>query len=139
MKRMIYVLAALLLALSSQLAPAAADLEINTPAITQIRGSMRDYFQQLKPHFVSGAIGLTRDGMLAVRDASAISLDQRQAVTSMVAEDNRLRHALYREIANANGHPEWEGEVQATFAQRWIDRAPAGWWYQNAKGEWARK
>lgn len=139
MKRMIYVLAVLLLALSSQLAPAAADLEINTPAITQIRGSMRGYFQQLKPHFVSGAIGLTRDGMLAVRDASAISLDQRQAVTSMVAEDNQLRHALYREIANANGHPEWEGEVQATFAQRWIDRAPAGWWYQNAKGEWARK
>jgi uncharacterized protein YdbL (DUF1318 family) len=138
MKRTLYVLAALLL-LSPCLAGADADLQINTPALAQIRNTMHDYFHQLKPHLMSGAVGLTRDGLLAVRDAAAIPLDERQAVGALVAEDNQLRHALYREIARANGHPEWEGEIQATFAQRWIERARPGWWYQDANGRWNQK
>ena len=35
----------------------AADIEINTPAITAIRASMKAQHQQLKPHYESGAIG----------------------------------------------------------------------------------
>ena len=84
-------------------------------------------------------MGLTRDGMIAVRDASLVPLAQRARVNELVAAENRDRAALYREIARANGHPEWEAEIRATFAERWILKAPAGWYVQNANGEWIRK
>jgi uncharacterized protein YdbL (DUF1318 family) len=125
-----------LLAMPSALA--AADLEINTPAIKAIRDSMRANHQNLKPHYESGAVGLTRDGGVAVRDASLVPLAQRQSLNSMVAAQNKERTALYKEIANANGHPEWESEIRSTFAQRWIEKAKPGWWVQNASG-WIKK
>ena len=60
-------------------------------------------------------------------------------VQQLVAEENRDRNALYAEIARANGHPEWESEIRSTFARRWVDNAPGGWWYQDAAGVWKRK
>jgi starvation-inducible outer membrane lipoprotein len=44
----------------------------------------------------------------------------------------------YKEIAQANGHQEWQAEIQSTFAGRWIDKAQAGWWVQGAGG-WVKK
>ena len=37
-----------------------------------------------------------------------------------------------------NQHPEWEADIRNTFAQRWIDRAQAGWWVQRG-GAWVKK
>lgn len=139
MNRLIRLLAAAVIALSASSAWAAADLQINTPAIAQIREDLHSHFHQLRDYIVGGAVGLTWDGLLAVRDASAIPLDQRQTVNTLVAEDNQDRRALYREIARANGHPEWEEEVRATFAQRWIEHAHPGWWYQKPNGSWVQK
>jgi uncharacterized protein YdbL (DUF1318 family) len=56
-----------------------------------------------------------------------------------VADENRDRNSLYREIARANGHAEWEPQIRATFAKGWIERAHAGWYYQDASGAWQRK
>jgi uncharacterized protein len=93
----------------------------------------------LKSVLDSGAVGLTADGDLAMRDANAVALAQRAQAIAWVGDDNRDRAALYREVANANGHPEWEGQVRATFARGWIERAPAGWYYRDAAGQWHRK
>ena len=121
-------------------AQAQADLEINTPAITRLRESMRQrYREQLRPYFVSGAVGLTRDGLVAMRDANAVPLAQRQQVNAIIAAENQDRAALYKEIANANKHPEWESEIRSTFAKRWTERVPAGWYYQDSNGVWVRK
>lgn len=120
-------------------AGAAADLEINTPAISALKSAMQARHGRLAPHYASGALGLTRDGGIALRDANAVALAERQAVNGLVADENRDRAGLYREIARANGHPEWEAEVRSTFAQRWIDKAAGGWWVQNAGGAWVRK
>jgi uncharacterized protein YdbL (DUF1318 family) len=60
-------------------------------------------------------------------------------VVRLTAADNEDRAALYREIARVNGNPGWEKDIRATFAQRWIDRAPANWWVQNATGAWQQK
>ena len=118
---------------------AQADLRIDTPAISALRESLRASHQQLRPLYASGAIGLTRDGNIGLRDANAIPLAERAQVNALVAQVNRDRGALYREIALANKKPEWEGEIRTTFAQRWIERAPAGWYYQNPSGAWVRK
>lgn len=117
---------------------AAADLEINTPAIAAIKGSMQARNGQLAGYYASGAIGLTQDGLIAVHDANAIPLAQRQNVNSLVAAENNDRNALYKEIASTNGHPEWESEIRSTFAQRWVQKAQGGWWYQGASG-WTKK
>jgi hypothetical protein len=120
-------------------AQAAADLEINTPAIASLKNSMQQRHGELAGFYASGAVGLTRDGLVAVRDPAAAPLAQRQAMNSLVTAENQDRQALYREISRANGHPEWEEEVRSTFAQRWISKAAAGWWYQNPSGAWTKK
>jgi len=128
----------LLTPLMAQQAFAAPDLDINTPAISAIKNSMQARHTSLAPHYASGAIGLTSSGQIAVRDATALPLKDRQGINGLVAAENADRSALYKEIANGNGHPEWEGEIRSTFANRWIDKAQTGWWYQGANG-WIKK
>lgn len=125
--------------LGAGFARAQANLEINTPGVTSIQSSMQKRHGELAPLYASGAVGLTRDGNVAVRDPAAVPLAQRAGVNALVAAENQDRAALYREIARANNHPEWEGDIRNTFAQRWIDRAQGGWYYQTAAGAWARK
>lgn len=102
---------------------AAADIEINTPGIAALTQSMQARYSQLAPHYASGAVGLAADGFIAVHDASAVPLAERQAVSALVTAENNDRKALYNEIARANGHPEWADEIRNTFAKRWIQRA----------------
>ena len=128
----------LALACSAQ-AYAQANLEINTPGIAAIQSSMAQRHGQLAPLYAGGGVGLTRDGNIALRDPNAVPLAQRQQANSLIAAENQDRAALYREIARANNKPEWENDIRNTFAQRWIDKAQAGWYYQNASGAWVRK
>lgn len=117
-----------------------ADITIRTPAILAIQDRMATRFRtSLDAHFGSGALGFGRDGLLVVRDAAAVPLKDRAALNQAVADDNRDRAAVYREIAVANGHPEWEQQIRDTFAKQWIDSARAGWWYQDAGGSWKQK
>jgi uncharacterized protein YdbL (DUF1318 family) len=127
-----------LFALTAALNAFAVDLEINTPGVNAIKQSMQARHAQLAPLYASGAVGLTSDGMITLRDAGAVPLAQRQSVNALVAAENRDRNALYAEIANANGHPEWQPEIRSTFAQRWIQRAQPGWWVQSGGG-WSQK
>lgn len=117
---------------------AQGNLEIDTPAISALKQSMQKRHGQLAPLYASGAVGLAGDGTVALRDAAGVPLAQRAQVTSAIAAENADRAALYREIARANNHPEWEGDVRRTFAQRWIDRAQPGWWVQQG-GKWVQK
>ncbi|MDT3669607.1 MAG: YdbL family protein [Aromatoleum sp.] len=129
---------AIILFAAAGLAVAQGNLEIDTPAIGALKQSMQQRHAQLAPLYDSGVIGLAADGNITLRDASGLPLAQRGPVNALVAAENADRAALYREIARANGHPEWEADVRATFAERWIDRAPAGWWVQRGGG-WGRK
>ena len=117
---------------------AEADLDVNTPAINALKAAMQARHSQLAAHYNSGAIGLTKDGLIAVHDATAVPLKDRGGINTLVSAENADRNALYKEIASANKHPEWEGGIRDTFAGRWIDKAQSGWWYQGAGG-WAKK
>jgi uncharacterized protein len=141
MKRPLWLRAATLIVLSmlAGIAAAQANLEIDTPAIAALKRAMQERHTQALPLYASGALGLTRDGNIALRDANAVPLAQRGQANALVAAENQDRAALYREIARANGHPEWEGQIRTTFAQRWSDKAQPGWYYQNANGDWVRK
>jgi uncharacterized protein YdbL (DUF1318 family) len=129
----------MLFGISPAYAQGAPDITIKTPAIQAIQSRMADRFQNsLQAHFDSGALGFGSDGMVAIRDATKVELKDRIAVKEAVAEDNRDRKALYRELAVANGHPEWEAQLRDTWAKEWIAKAHKGWWYQDG-GAWKQK
>lgn len=116
------------------------DIRIQTSATEAIRARMRARFQgPLGALLDSGAAGFTHDGMVAMRDAAKVPLSQRAQANATLADENRDRSALYREVANANNHPEWESQIRATFAKVWIEKARAGWYYQDAAGAWQKK
>lgn len=119
-------------------AAAQANLDISTPAINALQASMKARHGQLEPFYAAGAVGLTDEGLIAVRDAKALSLADRPRANRLVAEENQDRNALYRAIATANGHPEWEPQIRTTFARRWIDKAAAGWYYESG-GSWQQR
>ena len=120
-------------------AAAQANLDIDTPAIRSLTASLQQRHAQLAPYYASGAVGVARDGLIALRDPAAVPLAQRAQVNALVAADNQDRAALYREIARANGHPEWEADIRAKFGERWIAKAQPGWWVQDSSGAWRRK
>jgi uncharacterized protein YdbL (DUF1318 family) len=116
------------------------DINIKTPAIQAIQSRMASRFDsQLRKHFDSGALGFASDGTISVRDAAKIPLPERVGVNQAVAEQGRDAKAVYREIAVANNHPEWEQQIRAVFARQWMDSARAGWWVQDAGGGWKQK
>jgi uncharacterized protein YdbL (DUF1318 family) len=120
-------------------AHAQADLNIATPAVRQLTQSMEGRHAQLKKYYESGAVGLTRDGLIEVRDQNLVPLPERNSVRKLVADENADRSNLYREIAAANGHPEWEADIRKTFAERWVSNAAGGWYYQDSGGAWKQK
>jgi uncharacterized protein YdbL (DUF1318 family) len=118
---------------------AEADLDISSPDIEALQSSLAKRFKQLSAYYASGAVGLTNDGLVELRDASLVPLNARAQLNKLIQGENSDRQNLYSEIASANSHPEWAGNIQKTFAKRWIDRAQKGWWYQTPKGEWKQK
>lgn len=120
-------------------AQGAPDITIRTPAIQAIQARMESRFNAtLRAGFDAGALGFTSDGLVTVRDASKLALKDRVAMNAAVADDNRDRKAVYREVAVANGHPEWEGQIRDVFARQWVDSARSGWWYESGGG-WKQK
>jgi len=120
-------------------AHAQADIDISSPAIRALTASMQSRASDLEPFFASGAVGLTSDGLVELRDVNSVPLADRTRARKLVGDENSDRNSLYREIAGANGHPEWESDIRSTFAARWIAKARAGWYYKRASGDWARK
>jgi hypothetical protein len=81
-----------------------AEIDINTPQINAIKARMAARQRQtLDPLFDAGAIGFTSNGLVSIRDRSAVPLSERRNLESAVADENRDRQAVYREIAVANG------------------------------------
>lgn len=116
------------------------NIRIQTSASEAIRSRMQQRISGILGSLLdSGAVGFTHDGMVAMRDTAKVPLSQRAQANAAVADENRDRAALYREVAVANGHPEWEAQIQATFAKGWIEKAHAGWYVQNAAGAWQKK
>jgi uncharacterized protein YdbL (DUF1318 family) len=114
------------------------NIDISSPPVKKIRDSMSTRHKQLAKYYGSGAIGLTQDALIDVRDLSAVPLPERNALRKLVADENADRQALYREIARANGHPEWEGDIRQVFAKRWIDKKQPGWYYVGSDGQWRK-
>ena len=129
----------MLLGISPAYAQGAPNFKIQTPAIQAIQARMDARFASLRPGFDAGALGFGRDGLVVLREPGALELKDRVGMQKAVADDNRDRAAVYKEIAVANGHPDWEKNIRTVFAKQWVDSARGGWWYQDASGAWKQK
>ena len=129
----------LLMGASTTSAQDEAYFDVHSPSVMAIRKSLVERHALLKGHFEAGVIGFTHDGLIAMREPGKLAREIRARIELLVVEDNRDRGTLYREIARANGRPDWESQLQSVFAARWISRAPVGWYYRNGSGPWIKK
>lgn len=121
-------------------AHAQADITLTSPAISTLTEKMKARFNEsMKTHLDNKVVGFTNDGFVEIVDAGQLGLKDRQLVKKIVADENRDRTALYREMAIANNHPEWEEQIRQAFVKQWIQQAQAGWFYQNPASEWIIK
>jgi len=123
----------------NQIKPGEANLDISSPAVQALRESMAQRHKQLEIYYDDGKIALTKDALIVLRKPAKIPLKDRSKLKNWVTEENKDRVNLYRQIAAANGHPDWEAQIRAIFAKRWIKKAKPGWWYQDENKQWQRK
>jgi uncharacterized protein YdbL (DUF1318 family) len=117
-----------------------ADINVSNPAIRSLKDSIRRRSESLKPHMDRGNVGITREGLLAVRSTEGLSLKDRAEVQQLVDAENRDREALYIEIAKANNIArEAVPKIKAIFAKSWAEQARPGWLIQDAQGNWRKK
>jgi uncharacterized protein YdbL (DUF1318 family) len=114
--------------------------QVSNAAIRGLKAQMRQNHEQLKPFYDSGALGITNQGMLTIRDSSSLSLAEKGKLRSLVEKDNEARRQLYQEVARAlDLKSNQVSDVQEIFARTWREKADSGWWIQKDGGEWVRK
>jgi hypothetical protein len=119
-------------------AQGAVDFDKPSARKTALENSLANRFPQLKPYFDTGAVGVNETGTVEIRDRNLVPLKDRNALLQLVNAQNSDWDALYAEIANLNGQPDWEDSIRRTFASRWVAKAEAGWWYKEG-GAWKQK
>ncbi len=139
LRRLLTAFAASALNVVVPAAHAQVDFNASSPATRSLEASLKKRFSDLKPYYQSGAIGVTREATVAIRDRNLIPLPERSRVLKLVADQNADWNALYAEIAKANNHPEWESQIRSTFAERNVAKLDSGWWYQDSGGGWKQK
>ncbi len=76
-------------------AQAAYDLDISSPTIQALQETMTERHQSLLPYYENGAIGMTHDGLILLRDAKKVKLRERNKIKRLVKDENNDRLALY--------------------------------------------
>jgi len=121
-------------------AAGAANINVSTPAIRALKGSIRSRAYALKPFMNRGNIGIGRDGLIVVRNRTGLNLREKAALARLVKAENKDRMALYREIAKANNiTSDRVGDIKGLFAKSWIKGARKGWHVQAPDGSWRVK
>jgi uncharacterized protein YdbL (DUF1318 family) len=121
-------------------AEAAVDIEISTPAIRNLKASLKNRYGSLKPYYDKGVIGETNRGYIEIRDTGKLDLKQKGQIKRLSDDENADRRALYEEIIRANKlESKVLPEVERVFANSWRDNAKGnGWWIQKDDGAWTK-
>ena len=117
-----------------------ADINVSTPAIKALKGSIHNRSDALKPFLNKGNVGIGKDGLLVVRSTEGLNLKYKSILKKLVAVENKDREALYAEIATANEiGPDKINDIKSLFAKSWIKNARKGWLIQGEDGQWRKK
>ncbi|MDB6115839.1 MAG: hypothetical protein JWQ62_2784 [Lacunisphaera sp.] len=97
----------------------------------ELRSRMAARLSAIDDLKAKGAIGENNRGMVEVRDASASN------ASSVVAEENRDREAVYAIIAKETGAS--PDSVARARAKQIAANSRGGVWVQDESGEWKKK
>lgn len=123
-----------------QACAAEVDINVSTPAIRQLKTSLKSRYTQLEPYYRQGAVGENNRGYVDLREASSLDLRQRADASRLIQAENADRKRLYEEIIKANNFgAEFLPQVEKLFANSWRKEAPAGAWVQDDDGKWRLK
>ena len=86
--------------------------------------------QSLDAVRASGAVGEQFDGFAAVRDGGA-------DVKALVDTVNAKRREIYNQRAAEQGVP--ADQVGRVYAEKIMQKAPAGTWFRDESGNWKQK
>jgi uncharacterized protein YdbL (DUF1318 family) len=114
--------------------------QVSNAAIRGLKAQIGEHHSKLEPSYASGAIGITNDGYLTIKDKSKLSLSELGKVRQLVEKDNRARKQLYKEVVKALDLEQSQiSRVESIFADTWRSKAASGWWIQKDDGSWTRK
>ncbi len=133
------ILIAILDQVSNTAYAAEADINVSTAAIRTLKTRMQERAKQLIPLMGQGVVGINNQGDLLLRNESGLPLKTRATVRRSIADENSDRASLYREIAAANGQPQWESDIRKVFSRQWRAQAHQGWWIQSDDEKWKQK
>jgi uncharacterized protein YdbL (DUF1318 family) len=123
-----------------QACAAEVDINVSTPAIRELKASIKSRFSQLEPYYRQGAVGENNQGYVDLKEAGGLDLRQRADVNRLIQAENADRKRLYEEIIKANNFgAEFLPQVAKLFANSWRKEAPAGAWVQDDNGKWGLK
>jgi hypothetical protein len=116
------------------------------PEVANAYAEMNQRLSALSALFNSGAIGLTSQGLVTVRDKTKV-IAQNEAI---INAENRNRKTIIGSMAKAilkttkqeatkAALDQTMGKAAATYAETKRESAPAGWWMQLQNGKWVQK
>lgn len=113
---------------------------VSNAAIRGLKQTISKHHQQLKKFYDQGAVGITKDGYLDIKETSGLNLGQVATLRKLVQKDNEARQQLYREVAAAlDLEASQVSRIEEIFARQWRDKASSGWWVQQDNGSWVQK
>lgn len=117
------------------------NIALNTPPIVIVKHAMEQRTSRLDRFYDHGIIGLAKNGDIAVRDSSHLSLPQRQIAEKLVDAENEDRKSLIYAIADGNGNHQADGvaAVRTAMTRYWREHWKSGWYLQDDTGNWAKK
>ncbi|MCM8612330.1 DUF1318 domain-containing protein [Accumulibacter sp.] len=139
MTRLLLLLAFLALPVAAAPSPDQVNLDLGTPPVVIVKHGLAQRASRLVRFYDAGIIGLGYDGMVRLRDGSRLNLAQRQIAEKLIDSENPDRNSLIYALAEGHGGQNWEPAVRAAQIQRWKAQWHAGWWIEDAQGQWSIK
>ena len=133
----------------AQAAENGADLAIELGSMPEVAAAYAEMNQRqaaLNALFDSGAVGLTSQGLIAVRDKAKVNAQNEGIVNA----ENKSRKTVISSMAKAilkmtkqeatkAALDQTLGKAAATYAETRRESAKAGWWMQLQNGKWVQK
>lgn len=131
----------IMLALFAPAEAHAADARtVSNAAIRGLKNKIAQNHKQLAKFYKNGNIGISKQGLVAIRNTNGLPMPEVAKMKGLVNADNKARQQLYSEVAKAlKVDGSQVGKVQAIFAGEWRSKAPGGYWIQENNGSWRKK
>jgi uncharacterized protein len=116
------------------------------PEVLKAYDEMSRRLPRLNTLFASGAVGLTNQGLVTVRDKAKVTSQDQPMLTAENQSRKTVVTAMAKAILKLGKQKESKAALDqvlpkaaATFAETKRDAAQPGWWIQMQNGNWVQK